>query len=121
MQPAISKADPAEFWTPERCFVKELWNSPSDNGLSIAKIRVPGRGVTQWHSLRNTEERYLILSGRGRMEVGDSLADEVTAGNVVAIPPGAPQRITNTEEYDLIFLALCTPRFIPSVYQNLEE
>jgi mannose-6-phosphate isomerase-like protein (cupin superfamily) len=121
MRPTIAKDDPAEFWTPERCFVKEFWNSSSDDALSIARIRVPAQGVTQWHSLRNTNERYLILSGRGRMEVGESLADHVTAGNIVVIPSDLPQRITNTEEQDLVFLALCTPRFIPSAYQNLEK
>jgi hypothetical protein len=55
------------------------------------------------------------------MEVGESLADHVTAGNIVVIPSDLPQRITNTEEQDLVFLALCTPRFIPSAYQNLEK
>ena len=42
-------------------------------------------------------------------------------GAVVLIPPGIRQRITNTGEADLIFLAVCTPRFTRTVYQDLES
>lgn len=39
---------------------------------------------------------------------------------MVLIPPETPQRITNIGNVDLIFLAICTPRFIPACYQDVE-
>ena len=65
-------------------------------------------------------ERYLILKGNGRVEVGDLPPAEVRTGDVVLIPPGCPQRITNTGEKDLLFLAVCTPRFTPDSYEEAE-
>jgi oxalate decarboxylase/phosphoglucose isomerase-like protein (cupin superfamily) len=38
---------------------------------------------------------------------------------VVIIPAGCRQRITNTGPNDLIFLALCSPRFDAACYQEL--
>jgi hypothetical protein len=32
------------------------------------------------------------------------------------IPANMPQRITNVGEVDLVFLALCNPRFVQSAY-----
>ncbi|MCU7922228.1 MAG: cupin domain-containing protein [Candidatus Thiodiazotropha sp. (ex Dulcina madagascariensis)] len=109
-----------EYFFQEGCFINELSNHPRDNELSIARVRVRPGDTTQWHSLRNTTERYLILHGRGLVEVGDLPPEVVTSGDAVLIPPGAAQRIANTGEEDLIFLALCTPRFVSTSYQALE-
>ncbi|MBN8280043.1 MAG: cupin domain-containing protein [Gammaproteobacteria bacterium] len=107
----------AEYWFPEGCFIDELQNDPADPGLSIARARVPPGGTTAWHRLAGTTERYLIVSGRGRVEVGDLPPREVGPDDVVVIPPGCRQRITNTGTGDLVFLALCTPRFEASAYE----
>jgi len=76
--------------------------------------------TTRWHRLRGVTERYLILAGRGRVEVGELPAEDVGPGAVVLIPPGIRQRITNTGEDDLIFLAVCTPRFMLAGYEDVE-
>ena len=55
------------------------------------------------------------------MEVGSLPLQEVNPGDVVLIPPDCRQRITNTGQEDLIFLCLCTPRFIPEAYEDLES
>jgi len=39
---------------------------------------------------------------------------------VVLIPAACRQRITNTGAGDLVFLAICTPRFIYDAYEELE-
>jgi mannose-6-phosphate isomerase-like protein (cupin superfamily) len=65
-------------------------------------------------------ERYYILSGSGRVEIGDLAAERVAEGDVVIIPPMSRQRITNTGSSDLVFLALCTPRFSQEDYEDLE-
>jgi len=54
------------------------------------------------------------------VEVGDFPAANVGPGDVVIIPAGARQRITNTGSVDLIFYCVCTPSFQPANYRSLE-
>ena len=122
MQEAIKHLHPEdEFETRENCRIIELSNSPDDPDLSIARARVKPGVATRWHRLSGTAERYVILQGVGRVEVGDLPPEEVGAGDVVLIPPSCRQRITNTGREDLIFLAVCTPRFRPEVYEDLSD
>ena len=117
----VSFDSESEYFFEEGCFINELSNSENDNEVSIAQARLaPGTG-TRWHSLEGTAERYVITAGQGRVEVGDLSAQTVSVGDVVFIPPGSPQRITNTEAVDLVFLAICSPRFSSEVYTDLEE
>jgi len=117
----IVHPDPSsEFYTPERCFILESWNTPEDEGLSLARARVQPGVTTALHALRATVERYLILSGSGIVEVDTLPPTTVTAGDIVVIPAGKPQRVTNNGETDLVFYAICTPRFRGSAYQALE-
>ena len=109
-----------EYFFTEGCFIIEWWNTSVDAAVSVARARVEPGVTTRWHRLPNTTERYLILEGRGRVEVGDGPSEDVGPGDVVLIPPGTRQRITNLGEADLIFLAVCTPRFTPGVYEDLE-
>ncbi|MEA3282307.1 MAG: cupin domain-containing protein [Euryarchaeota archaeon] len=110
-----------EFVTPERCFISETWNSSNDEMLSIARARVDPGVRTALHYLKGVNERYLIVSGKGLVEAGDLPPAEVSIGDVVTIPAGIPQRIANTGETDLIFYCICTPRFSPDCYHNLEK
>jgi mannose-6-phosphate isomerase-like protein (cupin superfamily) len=108
-----------EFATSERCHITELLNAPGTADVSIARARVEPGVVTQLHSLR-CREVYVVLSGTGRMDDGAGGGFPVGPGDVVEIPPGVPQRIANTGEVDLIFLCVCTPRFVPDTYRSLE-
>ena len=110
----------AESFFVEGCFITEWWNTSADETVSVARARVEPGVTTRWHRLRGVTERYVILEGRGRVEVGDLPPEDVGPGAVVLIPPGVRQRITNTGEADLLFLAVCTPRFTRAVYQDLE-
>lgn len=109
-----------EFHTDERCFITEISNSDDDPVLSIARARVTPGTTTAWHLLEGIWERYVIINGHGVVEVGDLPPQRVTAGDVVIIPAGCRQRITNNGTEDLIFLALCTPRFTLAAYRDLE-
>ena len=122
MKEAIHPFDTAaEYDTPERCYINELSNTAADPEVSIARARVTPGLTTRWHRLRGTTERYVITEGRGLVEVGGLPATEVGVGDVVVIPPECPQRITNTGSADLIFLAICTPRFMPKAYEDVED
>lgn len=121
MKPQIRPYTPgAEYWFPEGCHIDELLNDPVDPVVSIVRARVPAGGITRWHRLRGTAERYLIQSGRGRVEIGDLAPREVGPGDVVIIPPDCRQRIANLAAEDLVFLAICTPRFRRVDYEDLE-
>jgi mannose-6-phosphate isomerase-like protein (cupin superfamily) len=108
-----------EFATSERCAIVEVSNSEEDPGVSIARARVAPGVVTRWHRVAGTTERYVILEGTGRVEAGDDVREVVTAGDVVLIPPDCPQRIANIGEGDLVFLAICTPRFRAQNYTEM--
>jgi len=110
-----------EYLTPERCYITELSNSSNDAGVSIARARVEPGVTTCWHRLTDTAERYYILSGTARVEIGELPPHDVNAGDVVIIPPMCRQRITNTGTDNLIFLAICSPRFSDSNYEDLES
>ncbi len=110
----------AEYYTPERCFINELLNSDADPEVSIARARVAPGVTTRWHRLRGTTERYVILSGSGRVEVGNLPPQDVFPSDVVLIPPGCRQRVTNSRSEALIFLAVCTPRFRPANYEDID-
>ncbi len=121
MQPSIRHYHPlADFYLDEGCYINELSNSPEDPDLSIARARVPVGVTTRWHRLEGVTERYCIVQGEGRVEIGDEEPATVTTGDVVIIPPGCRQRICNTGDGDLIFLAICTPRFDTAIYRDLE-
>lgn len=122
MRPLIRKANATfEFEIPEGCFIQEMTTALEDPHLSIARARVPVGATTEWHALRGIEERYLLVSGRGRVEVAGLAPAEVEPGDVVLIPPGTPQRITNIGEGDLVFQCVCTPRFRADCYETLPE
>ena len=117
MNAEIRRADPSrEFLTHENCFILELANDSGDPDVSIARARVVPGVMTEWHRVRDIDERYVIVSGKGRMEVGDLAPTVVSEGDVVRIPANTPQRITNVGDVDLVFLCVCSPRFVQSAY-----
>ncbi|MBF6026095.1 cupin domain-containing protein [Lysobacter niastensis] len=122
MKEAIRRIAPdAEYHTDELCHINELSNTADDPELSIARARVAPGIVTRWHRLIGTTERYVIVEGQGRVEVGGLAPQDVGPGDAVIIPPMCPQRIANTGSGDLVFLALCTPRFMPEAYEDIEH
>ena len=76
--------------------------------------------TTKLHRLKGVVERYVILSGMGKVEVAESEPQQVSVGDVVVIPSLCPQRITNIGTEDLVFLAICTPRFTQKIYEDMD-
>ncbi len=116
----VRRTDPVnEYFTAENCHILELSNSADDAAVSIARARVAVGATTRWHRLHGIAERYVILAGRGSVEVGDTAAEIVVPGDVVHIPAETRQRIHNVGAEELIFLAICTPRFVQQAYEDL--
>ena len=121
MNAQILRADSSkEFPTEERCHILEISNSPADPEISIARARVEAGVTTALHSVAETVERYVIISGSGRVEIEGLEPADVAQFDVVIIPKGATQRISNTSDTDLVFLAICTPRFEQGRYEHLD-
>ena len=116
----LTTPESEEYFFEEGCFILELSNSAQDPQLSIARARVTSGVSTRLHRLSELVERYVILSGVGVVEIADLPAQHVSAGAVVIIPPNCAQKITNTGAVDLVFLALCTPRFQTQFYEDIE-
>jgi mannose-6-phosphate isomerase-like protein (cupin superfamily) len=121
MEPRIYKFDSEKeyYYSDEGCHIIELSNAPGDPDVSIARARVEPGKSTRWHCLKGISERYVVLEGKGAVEVGGKPSCEVGPGDVVLIPPMIRQRITNTGASDLVFIAICSPRFTPEAYESL--
>lgn len=109
-----------EFYTHERCHIIELYNDFKDEGCSIARARVEPGVTTRLHALQGITERYVILEGAGQVEIDGDKPKTVGPLDVVAIPAGASQKITNIGGTDLVFLCVCTPRFMIENYIDQE-
>ena len=105
-----------EYYFKEGCYIDEILNTPDDPAVSIARVRVLPGTKTLWHRLKGTTERYLVLEGAGLAETGDSDQRVMGPGDTLTILPGTPQRMTNNGSCDLVFLAVCTPRFEEANY-----
>ena len=118
-RPVFKAGTDEEFWTSERCHIRELINTESIPDFSLADSRVEPGVVTELHSL-SVREWYYITQGTGLMEVDGGPQIEVGPGDTVEIPAGVSQRITNTGEDDLILQCVCLPRFTMDCYKSLE-
>ncbi len=122
MKATVTHIDPAaEYFFVEGCHINELSNAVDDADVSIARARVEPGITTRWHLLEGIAERYVLLQGEGMVDVEGLAPCQVGPGDVVIIPAGLCQRITNTGSGDLVFLAICSPRFVESAYIDRED
>lgn len=109
-----------EFETDEHCHITEIANDAGDEFVSIARARVEPGVTTAWHKLSGITERYIIVSGQGRVELECLEPANVLPGDVVRIRADKRQRICNTGQDDLVFYAVCSPPFQQGRYESLE-
>jgi len=122
MKESIRRFAPSdEYYFKEGCYILELSNVEDDPAVSIARARVPRGVTTRLHRLHGIVERYLILEGIGTVEIGSLGRQQVQPGDIAIIPSECPQRVSNTGTGDLVFIAICTPRFTRSAYEDLEN
>ncbi len=120
MTAQVLKANEAEeYYFDEGCYILELSNTTADPDVSIARARVKPGVTTKLHRLTGVVERYVIISGMGVFNVPGEPTQNLAMGDVVIIPPLSPQSITNIGSEDLVFLAICSPRFTVDIYENL--
>ena len=100
------------FTTKDGSEIRELLASRNSciSNQTLAEARLPAGGSTTPHHHVKTEEIYYILEGQGLIRDADDLR-EVSAGDAIAIPPGAVHQITNTGRDVLKFLCCCAPGY----------
>lgn len=118
MRKIIKSTTLTEFYTKEGCFITELLNTKNFTNFSVAQARVAPGVSTAIHQLKETDEVYYILSGKGKMEIGGEVTGIVAEKDLVFIPKNMAQRITNISDKDLVFLCICTPRFEVKNYEQ---
>lgn len=107
-----------ETLTAERCLIAENYSAED---ISIAQARVKPGITTLPHHLNGVNEIYLVTSGEGQVDVGDLKPTKVEAGDLIVIPAGASQRISNIGKTDLVFYCICTPKFTAECSCNEQE
>ena len=77
---------------------------------SLAEATIRPGCVTRLHKHPCSEELYHVVSGSGRMTLGERVFP-VVAGDTVCINPGVQHRIENTENQNLVILCCCSPPY----------
>lgn len=92
-------------------FLQTFINSsayPQVHGCSVGMVIVPPETEGGLHSHREAQEIWYIISGKGRMQIGDEWSD-IAPGDVIYGPEHVPHQIVNNQrEGDLkALLVLC--------------
>ena len=119
MSHILSSDQVPEYYFQEHCHIAELLNTADCPGLSIARARVEPGVTTVLHIVRGADEVYYILSGQGEVEIAGKIIGTMHPGDLLRIPANTLQRITNTGHEDLVFLAICSPRFEAGRYEEV--
>ncbi|HMJ03028.1 MAG TPA: cupin domain-containing protein [Conexibacter sp.] len=88
------------------------WVVPGTPGRrqSLAEATVPAGGATIAHYHRESEEIYLVTSGRGRLRLGAEEA-QIVAGDCVVIPPGVVHRLQADPDAPLVVVCSSVPPY----------
>ena len=107
------------FYTEERCSIIEILNTKEYKSVSLAETTVIPGVTTSNHTLKDSDEIYYILSGKGIATI-DGKTFNVKSGDALFIPKNTSQFIENTGDQDLKFLCVCSPRFNQECYISNE-
>lgn len=103
----LSEAHVAERGRLRSHFLMDAGDLGSRN-LSITWVDVPPGAQQRAHSHEAAEQVYVIVRGRGRMEVaGDE--ENVAEGDLVFIPPATDHGIMNDSEETLVYITAAAP------------
>jgi len=80
--------------------------------LAITWVEGAPGSMQAVHGHPDNEQIYVIVRGRGVMQVADEM-QEVREGTLVFIPPGAAHAIKNTSDEPLVFVSATSPPFDP--------
>lgn len=90
---------------------------------SFISVMEPGE-APPLHQHDDTEQVFYVLSGEGRLEVGEDAADQgrLVPGDLVRIPPSTPHRVHCVSDVPLRYLVVdCFPGGRPSAEPTWES
>lgn len=99
------------FITTDGSLIREIFHPQRHNlpmSCSIAHATVKVGESTKPHTLKESSEVYVILSGQGIMHIDDE-KQLLNPGDSVFIPAGSVQHIENSGNEDLKFLCIVDP------------
>jgi mannose-6-phosphate isomerase-like protein (cupin superfamily) len=76
--------------------------------LTVTWVDVPPGAEQRAHLHAEAEQVYVIVRGRGRMQVAGDV-EEVGEGDLVFIPPGAEHGIVNDGSETLVYVSAASP------------
>jgi quercetin dioxygenase-like cupin family protein len=74
---------------------------------NFARITIQPGGTNQIHVHKDIEQVYIVLRGRGTVQVGDEKA-EVKAGDAIFLPANVPHGFVNTGDKPAVLLLIGT-------------
>jgi len=80
--------------------------------LAITWVECAPGSMQAVHGHPDSEQVYVVVRGRGVMQVGGEM-QEVSEGTLVFIPPGAAHAIKNAGDEPLVFVSATSPPFDP--------
>lgn len=107
-----SRDDATPFTTADGSTIRVLVDAETGGARnqSLAEAWLEPGQATERHYHVRTEELYVLLDGRGEMEV-DGVRAAVGPGDAVLIPSGAWHQIRATDDEPLRFLCCCAPSY----------
>lgn len=86
-----------------KAFLKDITNA---TGTEISLSVLPAKtDLPIFHTHRQNEETYLILSGFGKFQVDDQCFD-ITEGSIIRVATGGIRGMTNTSDEQMIYIVI---------------
>ena len=106
-----SRADAEPFTTKDGSTIRVLLDVDAGGARSqsLAEASLEEGRATERHYHARTEEIYVVLEGRGEMEV-DGTREDVGPGDAILLPPGARHQIRAVGG-PIRFLCCCAPPY----------
>ena len=88
----------------------------AETNFLVTWVDVPA-GASQMKHRHSPEQVYVVISGQGRMHVGDE-SREIGAGEMAHVPPDTEHYIVNTGDEIMTYLSAATPPFDVAAYYD---
>lgn len=108
----INRAEAKVIATPHHSEIRPLMDQSNSSIklCSLAEETLPVGATVAMHYHRVTEEIYYVLSGTGRMTIGEE-QEEVGAGDAIYIPLNSDHSLTNIGAEPMKILLICGPAY----------
>jgi len=99
---------PTEEWHRLRNHILMDAGELGSRNMSVTWLQVPGGSDQVLHSHEESEQVYIVASGRGTMTVaGDT--QEIAEGDLILVPPATDHSIANGNPADLCCVSVQSP------------